>query len=249
MSAVASRCRRLRRALPVIGGLLIAGLAAPGSASTPDDCGALAERMERIADIPPGLLQAVALAESGRAHPTHGDSRPWPWTIRSGADSFYLPSKETALRKVQELRAAGRSNIDVGCMQVNLGYHGTAFASLDEAFDPRRNVAYAAGFLKQLREQTRSWAKATGRYHSGDADRGQAYRARVWRLWRDLRRRQGGEAPMITEATFAGDRLARLAGGAATARPEDASGARLIVPSAPGRQSRPADRIAVLRGR
>jgi hypothetical protein len=54
---------------------------------------------------------------------------------------------------------------------------------------------------------------------------------------------------MIAEATFVGDRLARLAGGAATARPEDASGARLIVPSAPGRQSRPADRIAVLRGR
>jgi len=247
MSAAAS-VRKLGRALAVIGSLTVALLPLAAVATTAD-CGAIAERMERAGDMPPGLLQAVALAESGRAHPEHGDARPWPWTVRSASDSFYLPSKELALRKVWELRAAGRSNIDVGCMQINLGYHGTAFATLDDAFDPLRNVAYGARFLTQLRAETRSWATATGRYHSADADRSQAYRARVWRLWRDLRRRQGGEAPMIAEATFVGDRLARLAGGAATARPEDASGARLIVPSAPGRQSRPADRIAVLRGR
>jgi Transglycosylase SLT domain len=244
MSAIATRRRRLRRALLALGGLLVAGLAAPACASAPEDCGALAERMERAADIPPGLLQAVALAESGRPHPTHGDSRPWPWTIRSGVDSFYLPSKETALRKVQELRAAGRSNIDVGCMQINLGYHPTAFASLEEAFDPRRNVAYAAGFLKQLRAETRSWAKATGRYHSGDADRGQAYRARVWRLWRDLRR-QAGEAPLIGQAMFVNDGLARLAGGSAAATPESAPNLRLIIPASPRRSAA----IAVLRGR
>jgi hypothetical protein len=248
MSAVAP-FRELRRALAALGGLVVAVLPLTGVASTPEDCGALAERMERTEDIPPGLLQAVALAESGRVHPVHGDARPWPWTVRSGPDSFYLPSKELALSKVQELRAAGRSNIDVGCMQINLGYHGSAFASLDHAFDPPRNVAYGARFLTQLRDETRSWAKATGRYHSADADRGQAYRARVWRLWRDLRRRQGGEAPMITEATFVGDRLARLAGGAAGMSPEAALGARFIMPSSTERRSRSSEPIAILRGR
>jgi hypothetical protein len=248
MSVVAP-LRALGRALAVIGGLVVAVLPPTGVASTPEDCGAIAERMERAEDIPPGLLQAVALAESGRAHPVHGDARPWPWTVRSGPDSFYLPSKELALRKVRELRAAGRSNIDVGCMQINLGYHGTAFASLDDAFDPPSNVAYGARFLKQLREETRSWAKATGRYHSADGDRGQAYRARVWRLWRDVRRRQGGEAPMITEATFVGDRLARLAGGAAPSGLEAAPGARFIVPATRNRRSGSADPVAILRGR
>jgi hypothetical protein len=247
MSAAAP-FRELRRALAVIGGLVVAVLPLTGVASTPEDCGAIAERVERAEDIPPGLLQAVALAESGRAHPVHGEARPWPWTVRSGPDSFYLPSKELALSKVRELRAAGRSNIDVGCMQINLGYHAAAFATLDEAFDPLRNVVYGARFLAQLREETRSWATATGRYHSADADRSEAYRARVWRHWRDLRRRQGGEALMITEATFVGDRLARLVGGAAAARPEAARGARLIIPSARERQSRPDDPIAVLRG-
>jgi hypothetical protein len=248
MSAVAP-LRRLRRAFAVVAGLVVALLPLTGLASMTDDCAALVERMERAEDIPQGLLQAVALAESGRAHPTHGDARPWPWTIRSGSDSFYLPSKELALSKARELRAAGRSNIDVGCMQINLGYHGTAFASLDDAFDPPSNVAYGARFLKQLRDETRSWAKATGRYHTADADRGQAYRARVWRLWRDLRRRQSGETPMITEAMFVGDRLARLAGGVATVRPEDTPRARVITPSSPERRSRSADSIAVLRGR
>jgi hypothetical protein len=247
MSAVAP-LRELRRALAVIGGLVVALLPLTGVASTPD-CGAIAARMERTEDIPPGLLQAVALAESGRAHPVHGHARPWPWTVRSGPDSFYLPSKELALRKVRELRAAGRSNIDVGCMQINLGYHGTAFATLDDAFDPLRNVAYGARFLAQLRAETRSWAKATGRYHSADADRGQTYRARVWRQWRDLRRRQDGETPLITEATFVGDRLARLAGGAAATSPDAVSGARLIIPFSPERRSRSAEPIAVLRGR
>jgi hypothetical protein len=248
MSAVAP-LRDWRHALAVIGALIVAVLPAAALANAPDDCGAIAARMERAEDIPPGLLQAVALAESGRIHPMHGDARPWPWTVRSGPDSFYLPSKELALRKVRELQDAGRSNIDVGCMQINLGYHGSAFATLEEAFDPLSNVAYGARFLAGLRGETHSWAKATGRYHSSDADRGQDYRARVWRLWRDVRRRQGGEVPMIAEAAFVGNRLARLAGGQVPNGLEAVSGARFLSPSSPGQRSGSADPIAVLRGR
>jgi hypothetical protein len=245
----AALVRLLRRVLALIGGLVVATLSLPGLASTPDDCGAIADWMERSENIPPGLLHAVALAESGRPHPSDGESRAWPWTVRAGPDSFYLPSKELALHKVQELRAAGRSNIDVGCMQINLGHHPTAFASLDEAFDPAANVAYGARFLKQLQEETRSWAMATGRYHSADPDRGQAYRARVHRLWRDLRRRQGGEAPLITEALFVGARLARIAGGPATSSQDAAPAGRVIAPASSDRRSNGAASIAVLRGR
>jgi soluble lytic murein transglycosylase-like protein len=53
-------------------------------------------------------------------------------------------------------------NIDVGCMQVNLGYHGKAFADLEAAFDPATNVAYAARFLSELFSKRRSWALAVG---------------------------------------------------------------------------------------
>jgi soluble lytic murein transglycosylase-like protein len=245
----AASLRALRRAFAAIGGLIVAMLPPAGNASTSDDCGVLAARMERAEDIPPGLLQAVALAESGRAHPAHGDFRPWPWTVRSGPDSFYLASKELALRKVDELRAAGRSNIDVGCMQINLAHHPAAFASLEDAFDPLRNVAYGARFLVRLHAETRSWATATGRYHSADTDRGQAYRARVWQLWRDVQSRQNGDAPLIAEAPFVGRGLARLTGGAVATGPEAAPSSRVIAPSSAGRRSGATGRIAVLRGR
>lgn len=150
-------------------------------------CVSLARAIERQEGIPPGLVEAVALAESGRWLPRARQSRPWPWTVTSGSDTFYLASKEAALAQVRELRAAGRTNIDVGCMQVNLGYHGHAFRSLEQALEPAVNIAYAAGFLKRLRVRTRSWAQATARYHSGHPERGEAYRAKVYRLWSQVR--------------------------------------------------------------
>jgi hypothetical protein len=244
MSCRAAIARRLRLACYTLGlGLLVAVVPMAARASTSDVCGAIADQTERAEDIPPGLLHAVALAESGRWQADEGFGQAWPWTVRSGPDSFYLPSKEVALGKVRELRATGRSNIDVGCMQINLGYHGEAFASLEEAVDPINNVAYAARFLKQLREQTRSWAGATGRYHNADQDRGQAYRARVYRLWRELRRRQGEAAPMITEASFVGDPMWLMVGNAATSRSGGAPTARLITPN-----SRESSSARILRG-
>ncbi len=164
--------------------------ALPAGAGLPDVCGALADQTERTEGIPPGLVRAVALVELGRWLPEDRRTQAWPWTVTAGPDTFYLRTKHDALRKVKELRARGRSNIDVGCMQVNLGYHGDAFASLEEALDPASNIAYGAKFLKQLRLETRSWARATARYHSSDPDRGQAYRAKVYRRWQELRHDQ-----------------------------------------------------------
>jgi hypothetical protein len=239
MSGLASLLRPL-----VLGGLaLVWPIAATGS--TVDRCGAIAGQIERAQDIPPGLLQAVALAESGRKHPAHGRHQAWPWAVRAGAEGFYLPSKAAALAKVRALRQEGRSNIDVGCMQINLGYHGSAFRSLEDAFEPAHNVAYGARFLKELQHETGSWARATGRYHSAEPDRSQAYRARVYQIWQDLRRRQGQGAPVLSAAGFLGG-PARLAGSPATG---SGDGALRVITPAIGRRSGSARPVAVLRGR
>ncbi len=37
----------------------------------------------------------------------------------------------------------GVQSIDVGCFQINMYYHPGAFATLEQAFDPRANAAYA----------------------------------------------------------------------------------------------------------
>ena len=228
----------------VLGGLAL-GWPMVVTGSTIDHCGAIADQVERAQDIPPGLLQALALAESGRKDPAHGRHQAWPWAVRAGDEGFYLPSKAAALAKVRALRQAGRSNIDVGCMQINLGYHGRAFRSLEEAFEPAHNVAYGARFLKQLQRETGSWARATGRYHSAERDRSQAYRARVYRIWQDLRRRQGRGTPVLSAAGFLGG-PARLAGSPA-AGPDD--GALRVITPALGRRAAPAGAVAVVRGR
>ncbi len=162
--------------------------AVPAQSSVRTICSTYAAQQEKAGRIPPGLVHAVALAESGRWLEQDKSTKPWPWTVTSGSDSFYLSTKEAAIEKVKELQASGRTNIDVGCMLINLHYHPDAFSSLDEAFDPDRNVAYGTKFLKDLRVQTRSWGKATAFYHSQNRARGIAYRDKVYKIWRKIRR-------------------------------------------------------------
>jgi hypothetical protein len=178
---------RLIRAKLFLLAWFLAMAAAPEKAMAGDLCGDLARAAERREGIPTGLVQAVALAESGRWVQGTGQGRAWPWTVTSFDESYYLDSKEAAISKVRELKARGRTNIDVGCMQVNLGHHGHAFASLEHALDPAVNVAYGAGFLRRLHAETRSWASATAHYHSRDPARGDAYRAKVYRHWHAVR--------------------------------------------------------------
>jgi hypothetical protein len=76
-------------------------------------------------------------------------------------------------------------------MQINLQNHPAAFASLDEAFDPAANTAYAARFLRALYVQTGSWPAAAAAYHSQTPGIGEPYRDRVMAIW-PLAGRYGG---------------------------------------------------------
>lgn len=151
-------------------------------------CGVAIAQHETRQSIPPQLLAAIALAESGRWDKTRRASFAWPWTVTSGPDTRYLASKGEAMAYVESLRGRGVRNIDVGCMQINLQHHARAFRTLEEAFDPFVNVAYGAQFLRELRDETRSWSEAVSRYHSSNRALNLPYRERVYRLWNDARR-------------------------------------------------------------
>jgi hypothetical protein len=144
---------------------------------------------ERLTRMPERLLAAVALAESGRWDPVHRAKVAWPWTVNSGGEGRFFPTKAAAIAWVKSLRARGVRNIDVGCMQVNLMHHPDAFADLDEAFEPATNVAYAAAFLMRLFEDKRSWTTAIGLYHSATPVFHFAYRQKVLAIWNGERRR------------------------------------------------------------
>lgn len=148
-----------------------------------DICGPHIRAAEVSNGIPRGLLRSIALAESGGYNRVKGANAAWPWTLNNAGRGYYFRSKGAAVQKVLALRRAGKTNIDVGCMQVNLYYHGSHFRSVVDALDPSRNAAYAGKLLRSHFKRTGNWRAAVGRYHSATPVRGKRYASKVYRFW------------------------------------------------------------------
>ncbi|OUS12338.1 hypothetical protein A9Q97_06125 [Rhodospirillales bacterium 47_12_T64] len=158
-----------------------------------DVCAGIITKAEMRKTIPLHLLRAISLVESGKWDKAKQARVAWPWTVMAEGKGRYLTSKEAAIDEVRMLKAKGVKNIDVGCMQVNLYHHSNAFRSLDEAFDPYKNVDYAAQFLVDLRRKSPSWTSAIGRYHSYNQEFSTPYRRKVLKAWRDEKHRLNKE--------------------------------------------------------
>ena len=146
-------------------------------------CQRATQTAEASRALPSNLLTAISYAEAGKWDPEKQAIIAWPWTVTSGGRGRFFPNKQSAVEHVRSLQDKGVSNIDVGCLQVNLHYHPDAFANLEAAFDPTTNALYAAQFLKRLHRDNKSWAEAIRRYHSATPSRGEPYRARVLNFW------------------------------------------------------------------
>ncbi len=133
--------------------------------------------------IPRRLLKAISLAESGRWDELNRENVAWPWTVTAKGQGRFFDTKAEAVAEVEFLMTEGVRNIDVGCMQVNLYYHGDAFESLEESMDPRANTAYAATYLKNMYSATGDWTDAAGYYHSTTPERNGPYKKRVMAFW------------------------------------------------------------------
>jgi len=157
----------------------------PASASALIAAGAMCRpalvAAERRYGVPTGLLQAIGVVESGRRDDGTGVREPWPWTINAEGEGHYFDTREQAIAWVQQAQARGIRSIDIGCAQVNLMYHPTAFASLQQAFDPTTNADYAARFLRELHDTTAggNWMTAAGHYHSQTPELADGYRQQV----------------------------------------------------------------------
>jgi soluble lytic murein transglycosylase-like protein len=118
-------------------------------------------RAATVYKVPLGILYAVGLTETGQK----GSLQPYAMNIEG--QPFFAANLQDAIRHFDEARRRGARLIDVGCMQINHHYHRNHFASLEDMFDPSRNVTYAAQFLQELRGQQGSWTLAAARYHAG----------------------------------------------------------------------------------
>ena len=186
----------MRWRLSVVLALSMAGRAsavAQGLDVSADLCHAAGTAAEHTHNIPSGMLVAIGRVESGRRHPVTGVTVPWPWTINAAGTGRMFDNAAQAIEATRALRAGGLASIDVGCFQVNLLHHASAFSSLDVAFDPQANANYAAQFLAALRERTGSWEEAIAAYHSSTPALGGPYRDKVLGRWTG-----GGGAPAMS---------------------------------------------------
>lgn len=152
------------RTFLILGALTLGFLFSVSAFSNPSEPNSCEREMALAAieqDVPLGVLYAVGLTETGQK----GQLRPFALNIEGS--TFIAKSLDEALDVIRSAQEKGRKLIDVGCMQINIHYHGAEFDSIAEMFDPRANVRYAAEFLYRLRLQQGSWAMAVARYHAG----------------------------------------------------------------------------------
>ena len=119
----------------------------------------MAARIAYEEKIPVDLFKAIVKKESR-----------WnPFAIYGGKRGYHFANKSEAMKKVIQLRQAGRKNINVGMMQVNLQHHKKY--SAEQLLDPECNLRYGARYLKKLHRQFGSWRTAVGYFHAGGKTR------------------------------------------------------------------------------
>lgn len=143
-------------------------------------CVLAARKAENDFGIKENLLETIASVESGRFLTSLNKRVSWPWTVHANGKGYYFKTKAEAVNAVKAMQSRGIRNIDVGCMQINLKYHGQAFESLEDAFDPEKNVRYSASFLlKLLKSNKQDWKKTAMHYHSKNLRKGINYKNRL----------------------------------------------------------------------
>ena len=170
---------------PIIAATLYLPQAHASAVTASEICDLAAQEAAQDSNVPLELLMAISRVETGRAQ--DGDLQPWPWAINQGGEGHWFDDADQAIAFASEQLAQGRENFDVGCFQINLRWHGENFGSIEDAFDPRHNAAYAARFLTELFQSEGGWPEAVAAYHSRTPDEADSYLAKVEAALTELR--------------------------------------------------------------
>jgi soluble lytic murein transglycosylase-like protein len=126
--------------------------------------------VEKEFGIPTGLLKAIAQIESGLK----------PYAVNVSKKAHYFSDKNKAEKFVLARLEEGHTNISVGCLQILYIAHKGGFGySVERMLDPEKNIKYAAGLLKRLRDRYGSWSAAVRKYHSSSSKKSSTYYNKV----------------------------------------------------------------------
>jgi len=151
---------------------LTAGVAAAATEAE-YDCRSFLAPAERYYALPPGLLGAMAMVESG-----YGGA-PYPWALNIGGEPVMAADYAAAARLLRDRDGRIRRDVAIGCLQIHMGYHLNSFGAPEWALLPRYNVWYAALFLRQLGVQYGDWVMAIAHYHASDPEAEARYLCQV----------------------------------------------------------------------
>ena len=148
-------------------------------------CEAHARNLENLFDLPKGLLTAINRVETGRPN-GKGLRLGWPWAINDNGKGLFFDNKDDMLAYARAQLDQGNDRMDIGCMQINVYWHRDQFTDIDDIADPSSNIAYAAAFLSDLRDQHGSIDDAIRHYHNADYKQSTPYLARVYEAWEQV---------------------------------------------------------------
>lgn len=160
--------------------LCVLCLIGPAAASVSDLCDDAARRAARETGVPVAVLLAITRTETGRARA--GRLEPWPWTVNINGVGHWFGIREAAQDFIDRKLGEGAQSFDIGCFQINHKWHGAAFDSVAQMFDPIAGARYAAAFLTRLHGELGDWSLAAGAYHSRTETHARRYRARFDRI-------------------------------------------------------------------
>lgn len=164
---------------------LCIGFAEAGPSHDPAGvCDQAAQRVAQETRVPLNVLRAITRTETGRRQ--GNDLKPWPWTVNMEGRGVWFDTEQQAQVFVFRHFKQGARSFDIGCFQINYRWHGHAFNSIEEMFDPMQNARYAARFLQQLHTELGDWTRAAGAYHSRTHKHAERYIRRYAQIEADL---------------------------------------------------------------
>lgn len=158
-------------------GLSWIGEASAARQSDDEACEMAARQAAEHFNVPLDILNAVLEVESGRFVTSRVTA--WPWSINHAGRSLRFQTRAAAADFLRRQINSGQTNLDVGCFQVNVYWHGRSFQTPEHMLDPVENATYAAAFLAQLHQEFAGWDGAVGAYHSRTEKHARPYRSRV----------------------------------------------------------------------